>query len=188
MRVSVLVAKVIRRASATTSYMIAIARLWWLRLKYPRLRFSGRVVISAGCRIVCTDMGSMLLSNVIVGQGTTLVADHGGTLEICDTTIGPYSTIVARDRISIMGECAIAEMVVIRDQNHEMIEGMSLSASGFSSAPISIGKGVWIGAKATILAGVDIEDGAAIGANAVVTTSVSRNAVVGGVPARCLHR
>ncbi len=51
-------------------------------------------------------------------------------------------------------------------------------------APIRIGKRVWIGAHATILAGVTIGDDAVIAAGAVVNKDVPAGVVVGGVPAK----
>lgn len=54
-------------------------------------------------------------------------------------------------------------------------------------APIRIGKGVWIGAHATILAGVTIGDDAVIAAGAVVTKDVPSRVIVGGVPAKYIR-
>ncbi len=50
--------------------------------------------------------------------------------------------------------------------------------------PIVIGNHVWIGMRATILAGVTIGEGAVVMAGAVVTRDVPPYAVVGGVPAK----
>lgn len=49
---------------------------------------------------------------------------------------------------------------------------------------IVIGNDVWIGYEAIILSGVNIGDGAIIGARAVVTKDVPAYTVVGGIPAK----
>jgi serine O-acetyltransferase len=48
----------------------------------------------------------------------------------------------------------------------------------------TIGDRVFLGAGCKVLGGVTVQDGAAIGANAVVLTDVPQNAVMVGVPAR----
>ena len=53
-------------------------------------------------------------------------------------------------------------------------------------APIVVKDNVWIGAHATILAGVTIGENAVVAAGAVVTKDVPANTIVGGVPARVL--
>lgn len=50
----------------------------------------------------------------------------------------------------------------------------------------AIGSDVWIGANATILRGVEVGDGAVIGANAIVTKSVPPYAIVAGNPAKTI--
>ncbi len=59
-----------------------------------------------------------------------------------------------------------------------------LARRGFETAPIKIGRNVWVGAKATILMGVTIGDNAIVGANSVVTRDVPAGATVAGAPAR----
>lgn len=50
-----------------------------------------------------------------------------------------------------------------------------------------IGRDVWIGAGAIILAGIRIGDGSIVGAGSVVTRSVGECEIVGGVPARLIR-
>jgi carbonic anhydrase/acetyltransferase-like protein (isoleucine patch superfamily) len=49
-----------------------------------------------------------------------------------------------------------------------------------------IGNDVWIGARAILIDGITVGDGAVIGAGAVVTKDVPPYAIVGGVPAKII--
>lgn len=51
---------------------------------------------------------------------------------------------------------------------------------------ITIGNDVWIGARAIILPGVTIGDGAVVAAGAIVTKDIPPYAIVGGVPAKII--
>ena len=53
---------------------------------------------------------------------------------------------------------------------------------------VKIGNDVWIGARAMIMDGVTIEDGAIVAAGAVVTKDVSAYSIVGGVPAKVIKK
>lgn len=55
-------------------------------------------------------------------------------------------------------------------------------------APIKLGKSVWVGSNATILAGVTIGDWAVVAAGAVVTRDVPPLTIVGGVPAKVIRK
>ena len=55
------------------------------------------------------------------------------------------------------------------------------------ATPIVIGKHVWIGANAVILPGIQVGDGAVIGAGSIVTKNVAKGAVVAGNPARLIR-
>ncbi len=75
----------------------------------------------------------------------------------------------------------IGHGVVLATLNHDLAPE---KRQALHPAPIHIGKGVWIGANATVLAGVTIGDHAVVAAGAVVTKDVPARAIVGGVPAR----
>jgi len=55
-------------------------------------------------------------------------------------------------------------------------------------SPVKIGKKVWIGSDCTILPGVEIGDGAVIGAGSVVTKNVPASSVAVGSPARVIKQ
>ena len=96
--------------------------------------------------------------------------------------------IAVYDGLTIGNYCLFGEGVSIHDENHVVGTGPEPIASrGFVARPIVIGDNVWVGAKATILSGVNIGNNAVIGANAVVTHDVPANTIVGGIPARVLR-
>ena len=55
-------------------------------------------------------------------------------------------------------------------------------------SPVKIGKNVWIGSDSTILPGVEIGDGAVIGAGSIVTKNVPANSIAVGNPARVIKQ
>ena len=59
--------------------------------------------------------------------------------------------------------------------------------NGGKPGGITVGNDVWIGHGAIILPGVEIADGAVVGAGAVVTRNVPPYAIVGGSPARLIR-
>ena len=81
--------------------------------------------------------------------------------------------------------CLIGHQVVIATLNHDLDPR---KRGGMVPAPVRLGKNVWVGAHATILAGVTIGDNAVVAAGAVVTGDVPPDTVVGGVPARVIKK
>jgi acetyltransferase-like isoleucine patch superfamily enzyme len=84
--------------------------------------------------------------------------------------------------ITIGDDVAIANDVYLTDSDSHGVEGRKVR-----EAPIRIGNGVWIGARAIILPGVTIGSRALVAAGAVVTRDVPCDTLVGGNPARVIR-
>lgn len=69
---------------------------------------------------------------------------------------------------------------------HRILDDEYEKYASFENEKINIGSDVWIAAGAHILRGVQIGNGAVIGANSVVTKDVHPYAIVAGVPAKII--
>ncbi len=106
-------------------------------------------------------------------------------------SIGDDAHITAINRIEIGNNVLMGKKITITDNSHgksdiELLSFPPISRPLFSSGPVIIEDGVWIGDKVTILPNVRIGRNAVIGSNAVVTKNVSANCIVGGIPAKVI--
>jgi len=85
--------------------------------------------------------------------------------------------------IKIGSNCQLGYDVLMVSPEH-IIGGPDRRAGNVVSKLISVGNGVWIGAKVFIMPGVTIGDGCIIGAGAVVNRDCEPNGLYAGVPAR----
>ena len=123
--------------------------------------------LGGGCQIRCPE-------NIWLGKNTYV---NSGQL---------FAT--EENAIKIGDNCLISYCVHMRVDTHVHSHAdIPINMQGMISRPIIIGNNVWIGYGAQIMSGVTVNDNAIVGAGAVVTKDVPRNAVVGGVPARLIR-
>lgn len=79
-------------------------------------------------------------------------------------------------------------MIFTQNHNYNRTDIPMIEQNNSEREPVNIGNDVWIGARAIILPGVNIGDGAIIAAGAVVTKDVESYTMVGGVPAKIIKR
>lgn len=103
-----------------------------------------------------------------------------GSFVSIDDQVNLYSVA----KIKIGTKVAISREAFICTASHDM----AYPNIPLVVAPITIGDGVWIGARATILPGVTIGEGEIVSAGAVVTKNVEPWTVVGGVPAKVIQK
>lgn len=115
------------------------------------------------------------------------IEDDRARVELGDYVfVGRGVEFDATVHLSIGAHSLIAPGCFITDHAHNIAARTTIDSQGCSSAPTRIGKDVWIGARAVVLAGVNIGDGAVVGAGAVVTRDIAANAIAVGVPARVI--
>lgn len=125
------------------------------------------MTIARGARIApgCSVLGGP--GRICIGAGT--VINRGVVLD-------------GRFPLTIGQNASISIQTIVLTLEHD------LAAPDFRAvgAPVVIGNRVFIGARAIILPGVTLGEGAAVAAGAVVTTDVEPYAIVAGVPARVI--
>lgn len=134
--------------------------------------------LSANSKMICKGHFTMF-------EGACVVVLDGGKLDIGNNSYMNASTIQCASHISIGDDCAIAGDILIQDTDfHPVLDDNGQPKP--ISKPIHIGNKVWICAKATILKGVTIGDGAIIAAGTVVTKDVPAYSLVAGNPAQVI--
>jgi len=145
---------------------------------------------------------SKLYASVEVGARAALddcnIGGHARvTIGTRSILTGPVRIIAEVNPVSIGKFCSLAPDVIIWEPLHDMsrissyfvfatLFGEALERDVISKGPIRIGNDVWIGARAIVVSGVTIGDGAVIGAGSVVTGDVPAYAIMVGAPARVL--
>lgn len=97
--------------------------------------------------------------------------------------------VVAFERITIEDDVMFAGNIYLSDGRHGTSRGdVPYKYQGIEGiAPITIGKGSWIGQNVLILPGVTIGENALIGANSVVGKDVPARSLAVGSPARVVR-
>jgi maltose O-acetyltransferase len=152
------------------SIFILPTRFYGLKNLIYRL---GGVSIGSGVRITseCKIFGNGYISigaNTWIGMGADLFIPEGGVLNIGEN-------------------CDIAPRVTFLCGTHKI--GSSFQRAGIGMVEeINIGSGVWIGARSTILPGVNLNDGIVVAAGSVILRGdYPENVLLGGNPAKILR-
>jgi maltose O-acetyltransferase len=93
-------------------------------------------------------------------------------------------------KVIIGNDVMMGPNVFIYTRNHSFDrKDIPMREQGYETEkPVTIGDDVWIGSRVTILPGVNIGNGAIIGASSVVTKNVEPYSVVAGNPAKLIKK
>jgi acetyltransferase-like isoleucine patch superfamily enzyme len=151
------------------------------------------VIIDDG---VCVDSNSIIhkhshiLTNCIINNATIDSYTYvGRNCIVQNAHVGKFCSI-ANDVFIGLGKHPISNFstapIFYKKQNILNIELIDKDVEFKEYEKITICHDVWIGARAIILDGVKIGNGAVIAANSVVTKDVMPYAIVGGTPAKLI--
>lgn len=158
-------------------------------LRHPHKIHIGRnVVIDDHCLIDAkgeTNRGIRIGDGVFIGRNTILSCKNGD-IELADgVNIGFNCEVFSASRVTIGKSVLMAAYSYVIGGDHDFSDpSRPVLEQSRTSAGVTIGDGVWMGAGAKILDGVTVGDGAVIGAGAVVREDVAASAIAVGIPAR----
>jgi acetyltransferase-like isoleucine patch superfamily enzyme len=157
----------------------AIKRQYY-QLRYPNLLLAKDVIIKGSLQVsgpvkVEIGSGSRLGKNVaIYGSGQLIV---GQNVSLNGAKIG------CDRKITIEDDCLISDCFLADSDYHNLEPHLRHHPpSPKVSAPITIERNVWIGARATVMKGVRIGTNSVVGLGCIVRKSIPPNVVVIGNP------
>lgn len=153
--------RVCLKAPITNSF----SRFWYCRMG---------LVLPENCHVANDVFIKGECSNIILGKNVSIY--NGGVL-------------IAADKISIGENTGIAyKVLILTSSNPRGPRNKLIRIYPKVIAPVTIGHDSWIGARVTILPGINIGNYCVIAAGSVVTKDVPDYTIVGGVPAKIIKK
>ncbi len=180
----------LRRIAITQwhTFWARLAAHWWGVNLGPGCAFNGlprfrrhpgsRITIGAGCNFNSSPISTLIGVNhpCIVSTLTEGAEIHIGlNCGFSGTVIGCASKIVLDENV----RCGANTLITDTDWHTD-------DPRTGPDAPVTIGKGVWLGVNVTVLKGVTIGENTLVAAGSLVTQTLPANVVAGGVPAKVL--
>ena len=158
-------------------------------MRHPqKIRIGDDVVIDDNCLLDAkgeTNRGIRIGDGVFIGRNTILSCKNGD-IEVGDAAnIGFNCELFSASRVTIGRSVLMAAYGYVIGGDHDFSDpAKAVLAQSRTSTGVVIGDGVWMGAGAKVLDGVEIGPLAVIGAAAVVRENVPASAIAVGIPAR----
>jgi len=167
-------------------FFLSFAILNLINLHF-KLRFLGNILDElrmvllryAGAKI---GKNSFVHPNVMILKPENLLIGERSSIE-SNSEIFNYSKFYIGDNVDIETQ------FYVNTNNHKIDDKNQLLAyQGGISKEIKIGSDTWIGARMTVLSGVQVENRVVIGAGSVVTKILQSDYIYAGVPAKKIKK
>lgn len=161
---------------------------WWVRALVNPLVHERRGIVRRRARLDLLPSRAFVCGPRALVEDGALINNVVGDVRIgAGSLVGVGCTVIGP--VEIGREVLLAQYVVLSGLNHAYDDPTRpISAQGVTTAPILVDDGAWIGAHAVVTAGVRIGRNAVVAAGSVVTRDVPDFTVVAGSPARELRR
>ena len=160
---------------------------WYIRMLAPLYQHRGRhSVIHRSVRMDTPPYRKFSLGDYSVVESYSCINNAVGDVIIGDhTRVGLHNTVIGP--VQIGSHVNLAQGITVTALNHNFCDkDLRIDEQGVSTAPVTIGDDIWIGANAVILPGVTIGNHSVVAAGAVVTKDVPPHSLVAGVPAKII--
>lgn len=138
----------------------------------------------AAKRALLRSLGASIGQRVMIYPNVVIVPISGRFILGDDVDLGSGVLITTPGGVSIGDRTMIGYGTKILSANHTVPRGRGpVFGAGHTSAPVTIGRDVWLGANVVVLPGVSIGEGAIVAAGAIVTKSIPPFTIAAGVPA-----
>ncbi|MFN2463774.1 MAG: acyltransferase [Candidatus Dormibacteria bacterium] len=141
-----------------------------------RLGGPGRIRIGGGCNAWANAEANVLLT-----------FSPGALIEIGNNVRLNGAGLQAASAITVGDDCILGSCTIVDTDHHAVGVDRRRPGASAATAPIRIGRNVWIAGMAAVLKGVTIGDDSVVAFGAVVAGDVPAGVVVAGNPARVVR-
>jgi dTDP-4-amino-4,6-dideoxy-D-glucose acyltransferase len=157
-------------------------RYYWYKMRLAKI--GENVIIDVG--VFLNGPANISLSDYVWIDTGCIIGAYLGPISIGRRVhVGPMSILGARAPIVLEDYVGLSAGVKIYANSEAIVPGKRMSGpmvpedeKAFVSAPVTLRKDSFVGANSVILPGVELGEGAVVGANAVITKPVAPWAIV----------
>lgn len=154
--------------------------------KINNIFFGKGLIFGKNITLKIREDGKIILEDkVYLDDNVRLIAARSGSIHICEGTNIGYGTIInSGGNVSIGKYCLISNNCNINSSSHGIEKENYIIDQKHLHGNVSIGDDVWLGGFVTVTYNTNINEGAVVGANSLVSKDLQPFSVNVGCPAK----